>query len=149
MADEQKKQEAEAAAAQINEILSQSRPKNAVAGVGNGVSNIVAGAVGAVGVIILAPTIGAAAGTKSGGIVGGVVGLTGGAVVGVIGGAALAVGGMYVVLYRIVPYCTVMYFRYYCSTPHTHSLTHSPSFTQVLSRVSRKWYAVLSILPKP
>lgn len=93
MADEQKKQEAEAAAAQINEILSQSRPKNAVAGVGNGVSNIVAGAVGAVGVIILAPTIGAAAGTKSGGIVGGVVGLTGGAVVGVIGGAALAVGG--------------------------------------------------------
>jgi hypothetical protein len=91
--DEQKKKEAEAAAAQINDILSQSRPKNAVAGVGSGLSNIVAGAVGAVGVIILAPTIGAAAGTKSGGIVGGVVGLTGGAVVGVIGGAALAVGG--------------------------------------------------------
>jgi len=41
----------------------------------------------------LAPTMGAAVGTKSGGIVGGAVGLTGGAVIGVIGGAALAVGG--------------------------------------------------------
>jgi hypothetical protein len=88
-----RKKEAEEASKQLERILDTTRPKNAVQGVTSGVSNIVAGAVGAVGVIILAPTIGLAAGTRSAGIVGGVVGFTGGAVVGVVGAAALAVGG--------------------------------------------------------
>jgi hypothetical protein len=57
------------------------------------VSNIMQGAVGAVGVAVLMPTLGLAAGAKQGGILGGVVGLSGGAIAGVVGAAALAVGG--------------------------------------------------------
>jgi len=41
------------------------------------VSNIIAGAVGAAGVAVLAPTAGLMVGTKQGGIVGGAIGLAG------------------------------------------------------------------------
>jgi hypothetical protein len=78
---------------QLEQILAPSRPKNVAEGVSIGVSNIVAGAVGAIGVAIVVPTLGLVAGTRQGGVIGGVVGLTGGAIVGVVGAAAFAVGG--------------------------------------------------------
>ena len=53
-------------------------PKHLGYGLASGVSNIVAGAVGAVGIVILAPVMGTAVGAKQGGIVGGTVGLVGG-----------------------------------------------------------------------
>jgi len=57
------------------------------------VGNIVGGAVGAAGIAVLAPTVGLFAGTKHGGILGGIVGVTGGALIGAVGAVALAVGG--------------------------------------------------------
>jgi len=90
---EELKKEQEEAKAQLEAMFAPSRPKNLVQGVGTGVSNIVSGAVGGVGVAVLAPTAGLAMGMQNGGILGGVVGVTGGAVVGVLGGAAMVVGG--------------------------------------------------------
>jgi hypothetical protein len=78
---------------QLEQILKSSQPKNARQGLTNGVNNVLAGAIGGVGIAVLAPTVGLGAGLKQGGILGGVVGLTGGAVIGVVGGAALVVGG--------------------------------------------------------
>jgi len=86
--------EREEASAQLESILSTSRPKNLQQGLGRGVGNIVAGAVGAAGVAVILPTAGLAMGMRQGGILGGIVGVTGGAVVGVLGAAALAVGGV-------------------------------------------------------
>ncbi len=88
-ADRQKELEA------INQILDSSRPKNFREGVSSGVSNILAGAVGAAGIAVLAPTLGLAAGLQAGGILGGIVGVTGGAVVGALGAAAFAIGGRF------------------------------------------------------
>ena len=64
--------------------------------------------MGAVGVAILAPTVGLAAGAKQGGILGGVVGLTGGAVVGVVGAVGLALGGTIVVMLRCYVVCRLL-----------------------------------------
>lgn len=88
-----KKQQAEAQE-QLNAILDSSRPKHAGQGLTSGLGNIVGGAVGACGIIVLAPTIGAAAGAKNAGVIGGAIGLVGGALVGVVGGAAMAIGGV-------------------------------------------------------
>jgi len=59
-------------------------------------------AVGGAGIAVLAPTAGLAVGTAQGGILGGIVGLTGGAVVGVLGGAAIAVSGVFSGVSQIV-----------------------------------------------
>ncbi len=85
--------EQQAAKEQLQNILDSSRPKHLGHGIASGVSNILSGAVGAVGIVVLAPTLGLSAGAKQGGIIGGTVGLVGGAVVGAVGGIALAVGG--------------------------------------------------------
>jgi hypothetical protein len=77
----------------LDALLSASKPKNLRDGVGHGVNNILAGAVGGAGVAVLAPTMGLAMGLKSGGIIGGVLGVTGGAVVGAVGAVGLVVGG--------------------------------------------------------
>ena len=53
-------------------------PKHLGYGIASGISNVVAGAVGAVGVVVLAPVVGTAVGAKQAGIVGGTVGLLGG-----------------------------------------------------------------------
>jgi hypothetical protein len=90
---DQAKKDQEEAAKQLNAMFAQSRPKNLREGTASGVSNIVGGAVGAVGVAVLVPTLGLGVGLKNGGIVGGVIGVTGGAVIGVVGAAALAIGG--------------------------------------------------------
>lgn len=90
--EELKKEQAEAKA-QLDAMFAQSKPKNLAQGVGTGVSNIVSGAVGGVGVAVMAPTAGLAMGMKNGGIIGGAVGVAGGAVVGVVGGATVAIGG--------------------------------------------------------
>lgn len=89
------KMETEQAAAkeQINLLLNRSRPKHLGYGITSGVSNVVQGAVGGVGLAVMASTFGLAQGAKQGGIVGGTVGLLGGAVVGAIGGAAVVVSG--------------------------------------------------------
>lgn len=91
---DQAKKDQEEAAKQLNAMFAQSRPKNLREGTASGVSNIVGGAVGAVGVAVLVPTLGLGVGLKNGGIVGGVIGVTGGAVIGVVGAAALAIGGV-------------------------------------------------------
>lgn len=85
--------EREKAQADLEQILNTSRPKNLQQGLQTGVGNILSGAVGAVGVAVLLPTVGMAMGGKKGGIVGASVGLVGGAVAGALGAAALAVGG--------------------------------------------------------
>jgi hypothetical protein len=68
-------------------------PKNLQQGLSSGVSQIVAGAIGAAGVAVVAPVAGLSIGLARGGLIGGAVGATGGAVVGVVGAAALAVNG--------------------------------------------------------
>jgi len=78
---------------QLQAILDQSRPKHLGYGIASGVGNILGAAVGAVGIVVLAPTLGLGFGAKQGGILGGTVGLVGGVVVGAVGGVALAVGG--------------------------------------------------------
>mmetsp|Transcript_35168 Transcript_35168/g.73237 ORF Transcript_35168/g.73237 Transcript_35168/m.73237 type:complete len:540 (-) Transcript_35168:1168-2787(-) len=77
----------------LEAILSSTAPKNLREGVSSGVSNIVKGAVGGAGVLVLLPIMGGAVGAKQAGIVGGAFGLAIGAVGGVIGGAALIVSG--------------------------------------------------------
>jgi hypothetical protein len=91
--DEKKKKEQQEAVEKLNAMLAQTRPKNFGQGLTSGVSNIVGGALGAVGVVIVAPILGGAVGLRGGGIIGGVVGVAGGAVVGAVGAVALAVGG--------------------------------------------------------
>jgi DnaJ-domain-containing protein 1 len=90
---EELEKEQQEAKEKLDALLNQSKPKNLRQGVGNGVNNILAGAIGGAGVAVLAPTMGLAVGLRGGGIIGGVVGVAGGAVIGVIGGAALIVGG--------------------------------------------------------
>lgn len=77
----------------LDEMFAKSKPKNIVDGFGQGVNNIIGGAIGGVGIAVLAPTAGLATGLKKGGIVGGIVGVTGGVVVGAIGGAGMIIGG--------------------------------------------------------
>jgi len=91
--DESAAKQQEEAKAQLDSILNQTRPKNLKEGLTSGVGNIVSGAVGAVGVAIIAPTAGAKRGAEQGGIIGGTVGLVGGAVVGVVGAVAVAASG--------------------------------------------------------
>lgn len=88
-----KTKEQEEAEAQLNDLISMTAPKGFVSGVTSGVNNILAGAVGAVGVVILAPTVGLVAGTQAAGIFGGLFGFVGGAVVGALGAVVLGVGG--------------------------------------------------------
>ncbi|KAG7351640.1 chaperone protein DnaJ [Nitzschia inconspicua] len=90
---EELEREQKEAAAQLSQILKTSKPKNLGQGLGRGLNNILAGAVGGVGIAVMAPTLGLAAGLRGGGIVGGAFGLTAGAVVGVLGAAGLIVGG--------------------------------------------------------
>lgn len=91
---EQAKKDQQAAQEQINALLNQTRPKNLGEGLKSGVGNILGGALGAVGVAVVAPVAGGAMGLRGGGLIGGVVGVAGGAVVGVVGAAALAIGGV-------------------------------------------------------
>jgi hypothetical protein len=90
---EELEKEQEEAKKQLEQMFAASKPKNFQEGLGKGVGNIVGGAIGAAGIAVLAPTAGLAMGLKNGGLLGGVVGVTGGAVLGVLGGAAVAVGG--------------------------------------------------------
>ena len=90
--EELKKEQAEAKA-QLDAMFAQSKPKNLAQGVGTGVSNIISGAVGGVGVAVLAPTAGLAMGMQNGGLIGGALGAAGGAVVGVVGAATMVVSG--------------------------------------------------------
>lgn len=91
--EEQLKKEQEEAKKSLDELFSKSKPKNLADGLGKGVNNIVGGALGGVGIAVLAPTAGFANGLKRGGIVGGIVGATGGVVIGAIGGAGMIIGG--------------------------------------------------------
>ena len=72
---EELQKEQEEAKKQVEALLNASKPKNLREGVGHGVSNILAGAVGGAGVAVLAPTMGLAVGLQGGGIIGGVVGV--------------------------------------------------------------------------
>lgn len=68
-------------------------PKNIYQGTTSGVSNVLMGAVGGVGVLVAAPTIGLVAGSKQAGIAGGAIGGTVGLVVGVVGAPIVAIAG--------------------------------------------------------
>jgi len=85
--------EQQAAKEQLQAILDSNRPKHLGYGITSGVGNIVSGAVGAVGVVVMAPAMGTAVGAQQGGVVGGTVGFLGGVVAGVVGGATVALGG--------------------------------------------------------
>eukprot|EP00980_Cylindrotheca_fusiformis_P022951 scaffold9948_cov129-Cylindrotheca_fusiformis.AAC.19 len=87
------KKEQEEAKKKLDELFSKSKPKNLADGLGQGVNNIVGGALGGVGIAVLAPTAGLANGYKKGGVLGGIVGVTGGVVVGALGGAGMIIGG--------------------------------------------------------
>ena len=89
-----KKKEQEAAAAELEAYLNKTRPKNLAEGVTSGVENVIQGAVGVVGSVVLTPVVGLAAGYKQAGILGSAVGLVSGAVAGVVGGVASATGGV-------------------------------------------------------
>lgn len=99
---QQAKREQEEAQEQINALLNQTRPKNLGEGLKSGVGNILGGALGAIGVAVVAPVAGGAMGLRGGGILGGVVGVAGGAVVGVVGAAAMVVGGAGMGIVQIV-----------------------------------------------
>jgi hypothetical protein len=75
----------------INQFLDSTRPENLRLSLSSGVSYIVQGAVGAVGVAVFMPTLGLATGMKQGGVLGGIVGVMGGVIVGALGAAALVV----------------------------------------------------------
>ncbi|CAJ1953462.1 unnamed protein product [Cylindrotheca closterium] len=91
--EEELKKEQEDAKKELDELFKKSKPKNLADGLGQGVNNIVGGALGGVGIAVLAPTAGFAAGMKRGGILGGIAGGTGGVVVGAIGGVGMILGG--------------------------------------------------------
>lgn len=54
---EQLEKEQQEAKEKLEQMMAASRPKNFREGVGGGVSNILAGAVGAAGVAVVAPTV--------------------------------------------------------------------------------------------
>ena len=87
------KKEQEEAKAKLDALLNQTKPKNLRQGLGTGVNNVIAGAVGGAGVAVIAPTLGFAAGLKNGGILGAAFGAAGGAIVGALGAVALVAGG--------------------------------------------------------
>jgi len=91
--EEELKKEQEEARKEVDELFKKSKPKNLADGLGQGVNSIVGGALGGVGIAVLAPTTGFAAGLKKGGVLGGIAGATGGVVVGAIGGAGMILGG--------------------------------------------------------
>lgn len=78
---------------EVEKILSSHRPKNVVQGATRGVGNILGGAIGGVGILVLSPTAGLAMGSQAGGIFGGVVGLLGGTIVGLVGSVFMVLGG--------------------------------------------------------
>ena len=90
---EELKKEQQEAQAQLEALLNQTKPKNFRQGVSTGVNNILAGAIGAAGVAVIAPTLGFATGLKQGGILGGALGAAGGAVIGALGAVGLLAGG--------------------------------------------------------
>lgn len=84
-----------AALDEIDMILLQSRPKHLLEGIQSGLGFIVSGAVGALGIMVLSPQVGASAGyDKTGGALGGVVGGTAGTVVGLATATSVAAGGV-------------------------------------------------------
>ena len=67
---EELKKEQEQAAAALETLLNQNKPKNLREGLGSGLSNVLAGAIGAAGVAVITPTAGFAVGLRGGGIIG-------------------------------------------------------------------------------
>lgn len=90
----EKKKEQDEAAAELEAYFNKTRPRNLAEGLTSGVGNVLSGAVGTVGSVVLMPVVGMAAGYKKGGILGSALGLVGGAVAGVVGGVISAVGGI-------------------------------------------------------
>ena len=91
MKDVEKEQEK--AAQDLQALLNSTRPKNLVQGVSSGLNNVLLGAIGGIGALVLAPTVGMKLGVEKCGVLGGAAGLAGGLVIGVVGGAASIVGG--------------------------------------------------------
>lgn len=77
----------------VEAILRQTRPKNFREGFFRGVNDIIAGALGAIGVAILAPAAGFAVGREAGGCCGGLFGLVCGTCLGLCGACLVVTHG--------------------------------------------------------
>ena len=86
--------EQRAAKEKIDAALNRTRPKTLRQGVVKGVGNILGGALGATGIAVVTPFVSASAGSKKGGIIGGVFGFTGGLIAGAVGAVTVAVGSV-------------------------------------------------------
>lgn len=94
MVDAEKKREQEEAMAELEDYLNQTRPKNLMEGVQSGLGNVLDGALGAAGSLVLMPVVGVTRGYQKGGILGSTLGLGVGIVGGVVGAATSAAGGL-------------------------------------------------------
>lgn len=79
---------------EIDVLLNQNRPKHLVEGVTSGLGYIVAGAVGAAGILVLSPKVGADAGREKSGALGAAVGGLLGGVIGAGSAVSVAAGGL-------------------------------------------------------
>jgi hypothetical protein len=82
------------ALSEVDEILNRNRPKHLVDGIASGVGFVLAGAVGACGILVLSPHVAGSAGAVEAGTTGRVVGGAVGAAVGVWSAASVAAGGL-------------------------------------------------------
>eukprot|EP00531_Pseudo-nitzschia_arenysensis_P002073 CAMPEP_0116122510 /NCGR_PEP_ID=MMETSP0329-20121206/4253_1 /TAXON_ID=697910 /ORGANISM="Pseudo-nitzschia arenysensis, Strain B593" /LENGTH=541 /DNA_ID=CAMNT_0003616363 /DNA_START=113 /DNA_END=1735 /DNA_ORIENTATION=- len=82
------------ASEQVEQILGNTQPKNFGEGVTSGVGYMLRGAIGAVGAVVLMPTVASAEGRKEAGMVGGIAAGAGGMVAGVVQGANVLGGGL-------------------------------------------------------
>jgi hypothetical protein len=134
--EETKKKEQAEALEQLNGMLDQTRPKNFGQGLTSGVSNIVGGALGAVGVVLVAPVLGGAVGMRGGGIVGGIVGVAGGAVVGAVGAVAIAVGGASLCVCCVCTVCVLCV----CALYHVYALYHMCMYSSHSTLISLYYF---------
>jgi len=79
---------------EVEQILGSTRPKNFGEGVTSGIGYMLRGAIGAVGAVVLMPTVAGAHGKKEAGVIGGIAAGAGGMVAGVVQGANVLGGGL-------------------------------------------------------
>jgi hypothetical protein len=87
-------QSEEEALEEVDEILNRNRPKHLADGIASGMGFVLAGAVGACGILVLSPHVAGTAGAAEAGTTGRVVGAAVGAAVGVWSAASVAAGGL-------------------------------------------------------
>lgn len=79
---------------EVDEILNRNRPRHLVDGIASGIGFVLAGAVGACGILVLSPHVAGESGAAEAGAPGRVVGGLVGAVVGVATAVSVAAAGV-------------------------------------------------------